>query len=149
MKVDIVQLKIIRTESIEYSTPLTTPDRAFELLRTFIGESDREHCVCVCLDSKNRPTSIERVSIGSLTSSIMHPREVFKSAIISNAHSVIIAHNHPSGDLTPSQEDINMTQRIIEAGRLLGIPLQDHIICTDKSYYSFRENYHDKKIKWK
>lgn len=85
---------------------------AFELGKDFFMDSDREKLILVCLDNKNQPTSINTVSIGSLNSSIVHPREVFKVAILSNSASIIIYHNHPSGDVTPSKEDINIKERL-------------------------------------
>ena len=92
------------------------------------------------MDTKNQPVSINVVSVGSLNSSIVHPREVFKVAILSNAASIIIFHNHPSGDPTPSREDVNVTNRLKEAGKLIGIDLIDHIIIgSENSYCSLKE----------
>lgn len=140
MQIDLVQLKIVRETYAPYSTPCSSPEGAYELLRGLIGDSDREQGAVICLDAKNRPTSIQIVSTGSLSSSIMHPREVFKMACISNASCIIVAHNHPSGDLTPSQEDVDITKRLVESGKILGIRVQDHIICSDSGFYSFREH---------
>lgn len=96
--------------------------------------------ILLCLDSKNQPTSINTVSIGCLNSSIVHPREVFKVAILSNSASIIVYHNHPSGDIKPSKDDINITQRLKESGKILGIDLIDHIIVgSNEMYYSFKE----------
>jgi len=138
--VDLVQLKIVKETVVEYNTALSSPDAAFEMLKGLIGDSDRESGVVICLDSKNRPTSVQIVSTGSINSSIMHPREVFKCAVLSNATSIIIAHNHPSGDLTPSSEDIEITRKLLEAGRILGIKLQDHLIVSSSEYRSLRES---------
>ena len=91
------------------------------------------------IDTKNQPTSINICSRGSLNSCIVHPREVFKPAILSNASSIILGHNHPSGVTTPSQEDINLTKRLQEAGTILGIEVIDHIIIGDEGYCSFKE----------
>ena len=148
MKLDLVHLKIVRESVVEYSTALSSPDTVYELLKGLIGDSDREEGVVICVDAKNRPTSIQRVSCGSLSSSIMHPREVFKTACLSNASSIIVAHNHPSGDTNPSQEDVDITARLIEAGQILGIRVQDHLICSDTHFYSFRQDYNGRKIKW-
>jgi DNA repair protein RadC len=82
---------------------------------------------------------VETVSIGSVTASILMPREVFKSAILANAVSVILCHNHPSGDLTPSREDISVTKKLIETGELLGIKVLDHLIVTHKGFKSLRD----------
>lgn len=96
--------------------------------------------ILLCLDSKNQPTAINTVSIGCLNSSIVHPREVFKVAILSNSASIIVYHNHPSGDIKPSKDDINITQRLKESGKILGIDLIDHIIVgSNEMYYSFKE----------
>lgn len=88
---------------------VSSPKDAFELGKEFLIDSDREKLILVCLDSKNQPTSINTVSVESLNSSIVHPREVFKVAILSNSANIIVFHNHPSGDVTPIKEDINIT----------------------------------------
>ncbi len=95
---------------------------------------------CALLDTKNKIIRDEVVSIGSLTSSIVHPRDTFKAAIRESAAAVIFIHNHPSGDTKPSQEDILLTRRLVQAGELLGIQVLDHIIIGDGSHFSFREN---------
>ena len=91
------------------------------------------------LDSKNRVQRINTVSIGILDSSLVHPREVFKDAILASAASIIVAHNHPSGDPTPSIEDKRVTQRLYEAGQLLGIDLLDHIVIGDNKWVSLKQ----------
>jgi DNA repair protein RadC len=95
---------------------------------------------CALLDTKNKIISDEVVSIGSLSASIVHPRETFKSAIRESAAAVIFIHNHPSGDIKPSQEDILLTRRLVQAGEVLGIQVLDHIIIGDGSHFSFRDN---------
>jgi len=90
------------------------------------------------LDTRNHLINTQTISIGSLDSSIVHPREVFKEAISSTAASVIFAHNHPSGDPTPSEDDIKLTKRLVEAGEILGIEVLDHIIICDKDYISMK-----------
>ncbi|GFN34480.1 RadC family protein [Tepidimicrobium xylanilyticum] len=99
----------------------------------------KEHFKIAILDTKNQIISIENISIGSLNSSIVHPREVFNIAIRRSANSIILIHNHPSGDPTPSKEDINITHRLIEAGNIIGITVLDHIIIGDNKYISFKE----------
>ncbi|WP_369695473.1 JAB domain-containing protein [Alkalibaculum bacchi] len=97
--------------------------------------------ISISLDAKNQPTNVSVVSIGTLNSSLCHPREIFKVAIISNANSIIISHNHPSGDPNPSKEDISITSRLEEVGSLMGIPILDHIIIGGEGlYFSFKEN---------
>ncbi len=95
---------------------------------------------CALLDTKNKIIRDEVVSIGSLTSSIVHPRDTFKAAIRESAAAVIFIHNHPSGDTKPSQEDILLTRRLVQAGEILGVQVLDHIIIGDGSHFSFREN---------
>lgn len=115
------------------------PDDVVHLLMGEMRYLDKEHLKVVLLNVKNQVLSVEDVSIGSLNSSIVHPREVFKTAIRRSSGSVILVHNHPSGDPTPSREDINVTKRIVESGALLGIPVLDHIIIGDGKYISLKE----------
>ena len=91
------------------------------------------------LDSKNRMLDIETVSVGTLTASLVHPREVFRAAIVRNSAALIVTHNHPSGDPTPSREDMAVTARLLEAGKLIGIEVLDHIVIGGDSYVSFKE----------
>ncbi len=100
---------------------------------------DREYFKAIFLDTKNHVLAIENISIGSLNASIVHPREVFKSAIRRSSAAVILVHNHPSGDPSPSNEDINVTKRLQEAGDILGISVLDHIIIGDSRFVSIKE----------
>lgn len=100
---------------------------------------DREHLLVVMLDASNRVVGMETVSVGDLTSSIAHPREVFRPCIRHNAAAVALAHNHPSGDPVPSEDDLAITERLIAAGRLLGIEVLDHVILSDDTYISLRQ----------
>jgi len=100
---------------------------------------DREHFLVIYLDRKGGVIAKENVSIGGLHSSIVHPREVFKTAVKRSAASIILAHNHPSGDPAPSKEDIDITRRLIEAGRIMGIEIIDHVIIGENTYCSFKE----------
>lgn len=128
-RVDIVRVKMVKETSIKYpNRKITCPKDAVELACNFLSDSDREIMLVICLDVKCQPTVINICSIGSLNASIVHPREIFKAAILSNASSIIIAHNHPSGYPSPSNEDISITKRIQECGILLGINLTDHIV---------------------
>jgi len=99
----------------------------------------KEHFKIAILDTKNQVLAIENISIGTLNASIVHPRDVFKIAIKRNANSIILIHNHPSGDPSPSNEDISITNRLIDAGNLIGIKVLDHIIIGDNKYISFKE----------
>ncbi|WP_246187342.1 JAB domain-containing protein [Neomoorella glycerini] len=118
---------------------LSGPLEAALLLRKFLGERDRECMAAIHLDCKNRINSVEIVSIGTLNSSPAHPREVFKGAILANAAAIVLGHNHPSGDPTPSREDIEVTRRMVEAGHILGIQVLDHVIIADDGWVSLKE----------
>lgn len=100
----------------------------------------KEEFRCVLLDTKNRVIREETVSTGSLTASLVHPRETFKTAVRESAAAVIFVHNHPSGDTKPSQEDILLTRRLVQAGDLLGIKVLDHVIVGDGGHFSFRDS---------
>ena len=140
-RVDIVSLKMVKENSVTYlNRVISSPTDSAEIIRNFIADSDREQMIVCCLDTKNQPTSISIVSIGSLNSAIVHPREIFKTAILSNSASIIIAHNHPSGNTDPSHEDIVLTNRLDEAGKLIGIKLLDHLIIGQGCYTSFKED---------
>lgn len=135
-RVDIVSIKMVKEKSVKYENRrISTPSDAQYLCRRFLEDSDREQLIVVSLDTKNQPNTINVASIGSLNSSIVHPREIFKSAILSNANSIIIAHNHPSGDANPSKEDISITKRLKECGEIIGINLIDHIIIGDNDRF--------------
>jgi DNA repair protein RadC len=139
-RVDIVSLRLVIEKSIIYRERcVRSPEDGYHLIRQFIGDMDREVLLLVCLDTKNQPTAINICHIGSLSSSIVHPREVMKTAILSNAASMIIAHNHPSGNASPSHEDIEVTKRMKEAGKIIGIDLLDHIIVGDEVFLSLKE----------
>ncbi len=140
-RVNIVRLKMVREASLLYPQRRIRMARdVVELFLTFLDETDREQFFLLCLNTKNEPTALHTVSIGSLDASIVHPREVFKTAILSNAASVIVAHNHPSGDPTPSREDIQVTRKLQQAGDMLGITVLDHIVVgTEGAYYSLKE----------
>src|SRR6266849_9130161 len=123
-----------------YNQQIRSAVDASTLLHTYLAEVDREHFVIILLNQKNRVIGVHTVSVGSLTASIVHPREVFKSAILSNAASIICGHNHPSTDCQPSREDRAITQRLKEAGALLGIHLLDHVIVGGEGrYFSFAD----------
>lgn len=116
-----------------------SPEDVSQLLMEEMRYYDREHLYGLYLDRKGGLISKKIISIGSLSSSIVHPREVFKVAIKCSAASIIIAHNHPSGDPTPSREDIEITRRLAEVGRIMGIELIDHLVIGHKSYCSLKE----------
>src|SRR5215475_2947841 len=130
--VPIYRVSLVRESRLHcYHKQIRSSADASTLLHTYLAGVDREHFVVLMLDQKNKVIGIHTVSIGSLTASIVHPREVFKPAILSNAAALILAHNHPSGAPQPSQEDRVLTVRLVAAGKLLGISVLDHVIIGD------------------
>ena len=126
------------SQSLSYKgKQLTDPKKVYALIKEKLRDYHKEHFYVICLNSRNQ--SIAEVSVGSLNASIAHPREVFSEAIKNKSASVILAHNHPSGDPEPSEEDLEITKRLKEAGRILGIEVLDHIIVTKEGYLSFKE----------
>ncbi|MFA5809678.1 MAG: DNA repair protein RadC [Thermoleophilia bacterium] len=133
--------------SIEFARRLLMPDEGQGPIRSprdacqaaaSIRFEEKEHFLTLYLNARNVMIHKETVSIGSLNANIVHPREVFRPAIARAAAALILIHNHPSGDVTPSQEDLNLTARLVDAGRLLGIEVLDHVIVSSRSYLSFR-----------
>ena len=123
-----------------YESRIRSSATAYTVLQEFLSDTDREHFVILMLDQKNQVIGINTVSIGSLTASVVHPREVYKPAILSNCAALILGHNHPSGDPQPSKEDRSITQRLKEAGALLGINVLDHLVIgADGRYFSFAD----------
>lgn len=118
---------------------LSTPRECASVLMTLLQDEPSEVFAILCLTTKHRVIAYHEVSRGTLDSAVVHPREVFKAAILANAASVILAHVHPSGDPTPSREDCELTRRLVAAGELLGIDVLDHIIVGDGRYLSFKE----------
>ena len=123
---------------------ITRPDQVAEYLRRRIRDDAREHFVAIYLDGRHRPIADSVVSIGTATASHVHPREVFQPAIALGACALLIGHSHPSGDVTPSTEDLDLTKRLTEAGRLLGITLLDHVVWErGGAFHSIRETHPD------
>lgn len=151
-RVDIVsikqsQLEVCKESSILYEgREVTNSSRAAELLNHFLLDNDREQMVVISLNSKNEPVNMSLISIGSLNSAIAHPREVFKIAVKSNANALILGHSHPSGNTTVSDADQAITEKLIDAGELIGIPVLDHLIIGGKdNFISMREEGYFKK----
>jgi len=141
-RVPVYRVALVRETLLPAPAPrLRSAVHAAELLRQYLGAVDREHFVVILLDRKNAPIGINTVSIGSLTASVVHMREVFKPAILANAAAILCGHNHPSSDPAPSREDRALTQRLVDAGKLLGIPLVDHIVLGDgtTAFFSFAD----------
>ncbi|TDA67703.1 MAG: DNA repair protein RadC [Clostridia bacterium] len=139
-RVQVVRLQMVREASLAtYVRTIGTPADVADLVRPLLEGADREHFLVLCLDTKNRVSAIHTVSVGTLNSSPVHPREVFKAAILANAASVILAHNHPSGDPEPSRDDREVTARLVECGKILGIGLLDHVVLGEGRFYSLKE----------
>ncbi|WP_373232976.1 DNA repair protein RadC [Cohnella sp.] len=127
--VEFVRLKLIREGGFFTQPKVDSPEEAHLVFRQWaMEEMDREHLVVLCLDTKHRPTALQTVAVGTLDSILIHPREVFKTALLANAASIICAHWHPSGDPAPSLEDVKITNRLMKAGEIIGIKLLDHLI---------------------
>lgn len=131
---------VCETQGTGTAVPIRDSMTAVQLFRPCFEGLDREHFLVCGLDAKHRVIGINVVSVGALTLSIVHPREVFKPLIVMNAAAWLCAHNHPSGDPMPSQEDRLLTKRLREAGELLGITLLDHLILGEERHYSFADD---------
>ena len=123
-----VKVKLIREPRPEWATRVKDKEDISAMLKRYYRFHDREEAVVICLDNKNTPTHIHSLAVGSINLCIVHPREVFKVALLANAAQIIFVHNHPSGDPTPSEEDLKLTRRLAEAGALMGVSLIDSLI---------------------
>lgn len=121
---------------------ISSPEDVYRLLYPGMREMKREMFIELCLDTKNQVIRQETISIGSLNANVVHPREVFKTAIRESAAHIIVAHNHPSGDPTPSREDIEITKKLVETGNIMGITVLDHVIIGDGRHFSLKEAGH-------
>jgi len=137
--VALFELNKRHSHSKSRGKPITNAKDVFEYCSQKMSCLDREQFMVLHLDTKNRVIKDEIVSIGALTGTTAHPREVFKSAIKESAHTVILVHNHPSGDPTPSDEDLQITKQLTEAGELLGIKVLDHVIVGKEGWWSMKE----------
>lgn len=145
INLSIYNVKLVKEKGALYeleNKKIGSPEDSYNMLKEVFnpGELAEEVLLMISLNTKNRVTGLFEVSRGTLDASLVHPREVFKRAILNNASSIIIAHNHPSGHLNPSREDIELTRKLMDAGRILGISLLDHIIIGDDDYYSLMSN---------
>ena len=135
---DLVGVRLVPERKLYSEKEIVCSSDAVALLSKELGEHDREVFCVLHLSPRGLPLSASITSMGELTSTLVHPREVFKSAVLSSAAGIMLIHNHPSGNLTPSEEDIKTTERIAVCGRVLGIPVVDHIICAEHGYISMR-----------
>ena len=139
-KLEQVAIRMVEQPPLYSNEPMNNPDAAIRVMNEFLSQMDRELFCIVNLQADLTPINMNIVSVGSLNEALINPREIFKSAILSNAHSMMLIHNHPSGNLTPSTSDIQTTARMQELGELIGISLVDHIITgRNGNYYSFRD----------
>ena len=139
-KLEQVAIRMVEQPPLYSKEPMNNPDAAIRVMNEFLSQMDRELFCIVNLQADLTPINMNIVSVGSLNEALINPREIFKSAILSNAHSMMLIHNHPSGNLTPSTSDIQTTARMQELGELMGISLVDHIITgRNGNYYSFRD----------
>ena len=139
-RIPSVKIQLVKDGTIAASERpyISTPEDVAAIMRPVIEVLAEERMYVMLLSTKNRVNAIQEVSVGSLNASVVHPREIFKAAILSNAAALILVHNHPSGDPTPSPEDVHLTKKLIEAGLLLDIPVLDHVIMGDR-YKSLKE----------
>lgn len=133
--------KRVNNKEISLNMPLNTGTKVHEAFKRLFIEEKQEKLLTIFLDSKKRLISYKIMFIGTIDHSIIHPREIFNEAIKVHASSLIIMHNHPSHDITPSSEDIKTTEKIKECGDIIGIPLLDHLITNGKDYYSFYDEF--------
>jgi len=127
----------LSTQAPSYkSKELTDPEKVYRLIKSKLKDYHKEHFYIIALNSRGH--SIAEVSVGSLNASVVHPREVFTEAIKNKAASVVFAHNHPSGDPEPSEDDLLLTKKLVESGKILGIEVFDHIIVAKDSFFSFK-----------
>jgi len=138
---------MIKEDLVDYngnklkSVKVSSPDVIFDLMHLIgLHESPEEKFIILCLDTKNNIFDFFVVSHGSVNASIVHPRDVFKRALLSNSTSILLIHNHPTGNTKPSKNDKKITQRLVDGGEILGINVLDHLIIGDYNYYSFKEN---------
>ncbi|MEK7220660.1 MAG: DNA repair protein RadC [candidate division NC10 bacterium] len=127
-RVKVLSLTVVRDGSAPDPRILSTPTAVVDLMRELMPDDDREHMWALYLNAQNHLLEVYPVSTGTLTASLVHPREVFKPALLRGAASVIVVHNHPSGDPTPSREDLQLTRQLVKAAELLDLRLHDHVI---------------------
>ncbi len=123
----------------KFGEKIKKPETVFNLLKNEIGNKMKENFYILSLTTRNNLIGVDKVSTGTLSASLAHPREVFLPAIKNSASTVIIVHNHPSGDTQPSEDDLEITKRLVEAGKILGIDVVDHIIVAKDNYFSFKD----------
>ena len=137
----VFKCQLVKEHEYPFSGTVSAPEVAGNFLRNYFEGLDRETVAVLLLNTKNNVIGLSTISVGTLNASLVHAREVFKVAILGSASSIILAHNHPSGDNEPSEDDLLITKRLQEAGKLMGVEIIDHvIIAKGKPPYSFKEN---------
>ena len=142
IRINYYTLKMVKEDSVLYEVPvIKSPTEVYQAAKQLLAlhEEPEEHFCILCLNAKNKIIGVHTISIGSLNAAIVHPREVFKAAMLNNASSIICLHNHPSGDPEPSWDDIETTRRLVEAGEIMGIKVLDHVIIGEQRYLSMKE----------
>lgn len=139
-ELDMIAIQKKTTYKLLSKTPITNKNDAINILSEELKLSDREIFCIINMNAGGQPINASITSIGTLSAAVVHPREVYKAALLSNAAAVILLHNHPSGNPNPSKEDMEVTERLVHAGRIIGVEVIDHIIVGEESNYSFREN---------
>ena len=140
----MIKIKSLEIREIEYSydkrPKISGMDDVIKAVKPMIADQNKEFFITLYLNTKNGIIKQEVVSVGSLSANAVHPREVFRTACVVSASSIIVAHNHPSGDPAPSREDIEITKKLAEAGKMIGIELLDHVILGQDTNYGFKES---------
>ena len=139
--IEIVRIKQVITDAEMERQTIKSPDHAAEIATNYIGDEDRKVFLVLVLNTKNEVIAVHRCHIGSINAAIVHPREVFKAAILNNGASIIVAHNHPSSNPMQSNEDVQVTKRLKEASLIMGIELLDSLVVSDnpRNYVSLKE----------
>lgn len=138
-RIPVYGVRLVRERTHEAPACIRGPSDCHTLLASYLDGADREHFVVVLLDTQHQVRGIHTATVGIIDAAVIHPREVFKPAILCSAAAIILGHNHPSGDPTPSPEDREVTRQIVEAGRIIGIPVLDHVVIGEGRYCSFVE----------
>ena len=138
---EIQRIKQVKLEVDMNKSTIRSPEDAAVVATEFIGDDDREVMLVMCLNTKNEVIAVHRAHVGSLNSSIVHPREIFKAAILNNSAFIVVAHQHPSGNTMPSNPDIQVSKQLKKAGEIIGIELLDSLIVSDnpEDFYSLKE----------
>lgn len=140
-EVNICKLKMVKEDSLPYlQKEIMCASDAAEIFKSFRDQDTEEYFNILCLNAKGLPVGIHEVSHGELSLTPVHPREVFKRALLNNASSIVLNHNHPSGNHAPSKEDKELTKRLRAAGKIIGVTVLDHIITSSNGYFSFAGN---------